>query len=386
VDSTILRYRCNICGQGNEVPQAEFHREKPSCSKCGSSVRLRALALLIAEELAGAPLALPDLPTLRGLEGIGMSDPDPLAEALEPRFRYSNTFYHKAPLFDVLHPEPGRTYDFIISSEVLEHVPAPVDRAFRNLAASLNDDGVLLLTTPYSLADQSTEHFGNLRDFAVVELAGGWVLVNRREDGSVETFTDLVFHGGEGATLEMRVFTEAALRSLLQDAGFTHIRIAGGNHPQFGIYQSDPWSLPIAARKTPPPPRPLFEELAASYGATKVKLNNAERDLKVLKQEYERHATWAEEKVGQLEGDLKQRTAWGQKTEQEFEERTAWAMQLRDELEQTKQDLAAQETEVEKRTHWALALQAELDQERAERQRLESTRGARLSRKFRLFR
>lgn len=346
-------------------------------------MRLRALALLLAEELCGAPLALPDLPVLRGLEGIGMSDPDPLAHALEPKFRYANTFYHKAPRFDVLAPDPGaKPLDFILSSEVLEHVPAPVDRAFRNLASLLKPDGVLLLTTPYSLAESSTEHFETLRDFAVVELAGGWVLVNRRDDGSLETRQDLVFHGGEGSTLEMRVFTEADLRRLLSDAGFAHIRIAGGNHPQFGIYQSDPWSLPIAARKAPPPPRPLFEELAAFYGETRTKLNNAEKDLRILKEEYRTHVAWAEQKVGQLEEDLRQRTAWGRQIEQDFEDRTAWAVQLRDELTGVRAELAAQEAEVEKRTHWALGLERELEQERTAAERLNRSRWVRIGRKF----
>lgn len=350
-------------------------------------MRLRALGLLLAEELCGAPLALPDLPVLRGLEGIGMSDPDPLAHALEPKFRYANTFYHKAPLFDVLHPDPeAKPLDFILSSEVLEHVPAPVDRAFRNLASMLKPDGVLLLTTPYSLADATTEHFEGLHDFAVVELAGSWVLVNRKTDGTIETRQDLVFHGGEGSTLEMRVFTEKDLRKLLADAGFTHVRIAGGNHPQFGIYQSDPWSLPIAARKTAPAPRPLFEEFAAYYGENRTKLNNALKDLRILKEEYARHVVWADQKVGQLEEDLRQRTAWGTQLEKDFEERTAWAIQLRDDLTGVRDELAAQEAEVEKRTHWALDLQRELDQAQAAREGLERSRWVRLGRKFGLIR
>ena len=51
------------------------------------------------------------------------------------------------------------------------------------------------------------------------------------------------------APLEMRVFNEATLRSLLTAAGFQSIRIAGESCPQFGILPDNPWSLPIAARK-----------------------------------------------------------------------------------------------------------------------------------------
>jgi SAM-dependent methyltransferase len=283
---------------------------------CGSTVRLRALALLIAEELAGFPMPLPDLPVLRSVEGIGMSDPDFLAAALEPKLRYVNTFYHKPPFFDVLSPssaEEGR-YDFVVSSEVLEHVPDPVDRAFENLAKLLKPGGVLLLTTPYKPDGATVEHFPAIRNFAVVELDGRWVMVRRDAEGKIQICEELVFHGGDGSTLEMRVFSESGLKQLLLDAGFTDIRIAGGNCPEFGIHQSDCWSLPIAARKAPvrATERSTFLDLAGSYASTKVKLNNAERQLRILKQEYEHHVAWAEEKVGQLEEDLRQRKAWGE--------------------------------------------------------------------------
>lgn len=375
----VLRYRCNICGEPNEVPRQDFDREKPSCSKCGSSVRLRALALLIAEELAGAPLALPDLPVLKALEGIGMSDPDHLAAALDPKFRYVNTFYHKPPLFDILNPPPHSGYDFVISSEVLEHVPDPAAPAFRNLAGILKDDGVLLLTTPYSLADRHTEHFPQIQDFAVVELNGGWVLVHRKADGSIETRQDLVFHGGDGATLEMRVFTENELRRLLADAGFTHVRIAGENRPEFGIYQTDPWSLPIAARKKAPQPSPVYRELAGYYGETRQKLNNAQRDLAVLKEEYRHHVAWAEEKVRQLEDDLRQRAAWAQQVEADSEQQIA---QSRAELETVRRALDTQEAEVEARTHWALGLQKDLEEANAVQQRTDAAFWVRLGRRL----
>jgi SAM-dependent methyltransferase len=340
---------------------------------------------LIAEELAGFPMALPDLPVLRSVEGIGMSDPDFLAAALEPKLRYVNTFYHKPPFFDVLSPGAGELgrYDFIVSSEVLEHVPDPVGRAFGNLAALLKPGGVLLLTTPYKPEGETVEHFPNIRNFAVVELDGRWVMVRRDAEGKIQTHEDLVFHGGDGSTLEMRVFSESGLKQLLGDAGFTDIRIAGGNRPEFGIHQSDCWSLPIAARKTPAAAeRSTFLDLAGSYALTRTKLNNAERQLRILKQEYEHHVAWAEEKVGQLEEDLRQRKAWGEGIEREFEERTAWALQLREELDGVRGELSGQESEVEKRTHWALGLQSELDRVNAEQRRMESSRWFRLSRKL----
>jgi hypothetical protein len=242
---------------------------------------------------------------------------------------------------------------------------------------------VLLLTTPYRPGSETLEHFPSIRDFAVVELDGRWVMVHRDAEGRIHSHEDLVFHGGDGSTLEMRVFSEGGLKKLLEDAGFNDIRIAGGSHAEYGIYQSDCWSLPIAARKAPvSTPRETFLDLANSYASTRLKLNNAERQLRILKQEYAHHVAWAEEKVGQLEEDLKRRNAWGVGIERDFEERTAWALQLRGELEEVRNELASQESEVEKRTHWALGLQAELDRVHAERQRIESSRWFRFSQKL----
>jgi SAM-dependent methyltransferase len=388
-EAKLLAYQCNICGTANEIDGAQFDREKPSCVKCGSTVRLRALALLIAEELAGAPMALPDLPAIRSIEGIGMSDPDFLAAALEPKFRYVNTFYHKPPYFDVLAPDAAQAgrYDFVVSSEVLEHVPDPVSRAFHNLAHLLKPGGILLLTTPYSLADADTEHFPGIQRHAVVELDGRWVLVYRDAEGCTRIREDLAFHGGDGSTLEMRVFSETGLKALLTDAGFADIRIAGSDRPEFGIYQTDPWSLPIAARKCAPGAveRPVFAELALDYAAIRVKLRNAERQLRILKEEYAHHVSWADEKVRQLEDDLKRRNAWGEGLEKDFEERTAWAVQLRDDLEAAKSELATHESELENRTHWALGLQAEIDRRDAKQRGLEVSRWYRWSKKLGLI-
>jgi len=56
-----------------------------------------------------------------------MSDTPDLAARLAAKFDYTNTFYHQAPVFDVTQPDERdrERYDFILSSEVLEHVRLP---------------------------------------------------------------------------------------------------------------------------------------------------------------------------------------------------------------------------------------------------------------------
>ena len=75
------------------------------------------------------------------------------------------------------------------------------------------------------------------------------VLVNRRSDGTYEVFDNLVFHGGKGATLELRVFSESDLRQHLATAGFTDVHIGIQGSPQFGVSLDNPCSLPIAASR-----------------------------------------------------------------------------------------------------------------------------------------
>ena len=70
------------------------------------------------------------------------------------------------------------------------------------------------------------EHFPDLYDYSIAQLKNDWVLVNRTRDGRLETFDKLVFHGGPGSTLEMRVFSERTLKQMLVD----QICQASGGH------------------------------------------------------------------------------------------------------------------------------------------------------------
>jgi hypothetical protein len=91
---------------------------------------LQALSL----ELFGVNLALPDFPFVKSLHGLGTSDDSSYAFHLTEKLDYRNTFYDREPRFDIANPpadEFGK-YDFLISSEVFEHVPPPVEAAFCN--------------------------------------------------------------------------------------------------------------------------------------------------------------------------------------------------------------------------------------------------------------
>lgn len=322
-------FTCNICGSSCKRPPGPLGREVASCSTCGSTVRLRSLIALLSQEIFGVTLAIPDFPLVKGIRGFGMSDAPEMAQRLAEKFEYTNTFYHQDPRLDIADPSPehmrehaGR-YDFILSSEVLEHVSPPVERAFVNANRMLKPDGLLLLTVPYRIDGSTTEHFPDLHEYSLASPGGRVVLVNRRRDGSIEVFENLVFHGGAGSTLEMRVFTEASLKEILAKAGFSSSRIASEDIPEFGVLHAETWSLPMAGRKGNF--RPPAAAIAAAYGYVARNSASLARQL---------------------------------------EERTQWALALQQEKETAKSDfqhMAAEAEEAGKALAQARAARAKLD-------------------------
>jgi len=248
--SAVVRFRCNICGAHCEIAGDMIDRERRSCQACGSTVRWRAVIHVLSKELFGASIALPDFPQASTVLGIGMTDWSGYADPLSTKFRYTNTFYHKEPNLDItrLPSEFEEKFDFVISSDVFEHVPPPVSIAFQNLRRLLKPTGVVVFTVPWGRGDKTVEHFPDLYDYEIVQTNGRHVLKNTTRDGRTQIFEDLTFHGGPGATLEMRRFTDEALLQEFRQAGFSSVQIHHEPCPNFGIYWKGNWSLPLSAR------------------------------------------------------------------------------------------------------------------------------------------
>lgn len=240
-------FTCNICGAYNEIEQ--FASERATCA-CGSNVRLRALIHLLSIELFGRSLPLHRFPKMKAIRGLGMSDKDCYNGLLAEKFDYTNTFYDREPRLDFTepHPELAGQYDFILSADVLEHVAPPVERALQETRRMLKPHGFLGITVYCNPQDQLREHFPDLHQFRIVPLGEGSVLINRRADGTLEIRDDLVFHGGFGATLEMREYGAAALRVQLLDAGFLAVDFLTENLPECGVIFDHDTSQPLIAR------------------------------------------------------------------------------------------------------------------------------------------
>jgi SAM-dependent methyltransferase len=342
----MVSFICNICGRENTVET--LTHEASSCAGCDSNVRLRALVYLLSIELFGQGLLLPEFPCLRAIRGLGLSDQLSYATILAGKFDYTNTFYDREPRIDITEPHPDRhgTYDFILSSDVFEHIGVPVERAFEEVYKLLKPHGVLCLTVPFSLKDQTVEHFPDLHEYAIVSLSGAPVLINRTKDGTLQVRDDLVFHGGAGATLEMRLFSRRDLERKLSAAGFETIVFQTEAVPRFGIAYEGAWSLPLVAHKG----EFVFDRQAAGQLVREFCARTAE--LTELRKQHE-----------DVVSRLRIRGEQVDRQDAELAERAAWALKVQHELDEAGRNLEQKQAEFDQRTQWALQMKAELESE-----------------------
>jgi len=254
-----MDFVCNVCEtRVIDCPIEKIDREIPSCVKCGSTVRMRSIVHLLSSALYGRSIPLPQFPLDRSIIGLGLSDWPGYANVLAQKFSYTNTYFHQPPLLDIVTPDLDRaaTCDFVISTEVFEHVLPPVARAFTGVFTLLKPGGHLLLTVPFTNNPETVEHFPELHDYRIIQFDENYVLVNRTRDDRYVIHENLIFHGGPGTTLEMRVFCRADLERHLAAAGFTEIQIFAEDKAEWGILHKHPWSLPILARKPNEAERP----------------------------------------------------------------------------------------------------------------------------------
>jgi hypothetical protein len=246
----MVSFTCNLCGAACEVE--DFATEPASCS-CGSNVRIRGLIHLVSMELFGCSMVLADFPQLKALRVLGMSDQECYARLLQEKFNYTNTYYDREPRLDFTesHPSLYGAFDFILSADVIEHITPPITHALHEMCLLLKPHGFLGLTIFCTPQGEIHEHFPELHEYRVVPLGQSMVLINRRRDGALEIRDDLVFHGGSGATLEMREFGIPALQSELSASGFRECEFLTNNIPEIGIMFDHDVSQPLIARKDP---------------------------------------------------------------------------------------------------------------------------------------
>lgn len=242
---------CNVCGVALARDPCRSPREMPTCDACGSTARFRSIVHALSLATFGRSLVLPDLPAVPGLSVLGLSVWEPIGDVLRGKFGFLDTHFEREPVLDITDPpaDLDGTIDVLISSEVFEHVVPPVSRAFAGAFRLLRPGGVLVLTVPFVDGVPYREHYPDLHRFDLSERDGRTELVNETREGAIQRFADPAFHGGGGATLEMRVFDRAAVLDGLAAAGFTEVVVHERPEPRFGVCWSEPGGFPLTARR-----------------------------------------------------------------------------------------------------------------------------------------
>lgn len=245
-------FTCNITG--NKFDLEEEEKTRDGGLKFGYNSRFRAICYLLSKMLFRKIYILEQMEENKEIKGIGMSDSD-WANICSKKFNYTNTFYHTEPRLDITnnyHVQQYNDLDFIISSDVFEHIdPFPgIQHAFNNMYKMLKDGGFIIFSVPYSYK-QHIEHFPSLYNYTIIKENDEYIIKNKTIDGKEETFTDLVFHGGPGNILEMRVFSCESIQQYLKNAGFKNIIFHSPNEDmhKYGIFWENICSLIITATK-----------------------------------------------------------------------------------------------------------------------------------------
>lgn len=238
-------WSCLMCGATHASnPEAPWDREGNHCARCRASTRCRAMAQAVLAALG--PLSGDPGSTEPRIAGI--SDNPVLSEWLSSIGSYTGYHFGAEPHLDLcaVPDHLVAAHEIVTCSDVLEHVVPPVSKAFHGLRQVLRPGGFAVLSVPCAI-EGGGEHFPELNEWHVEGDGDDRVLVNRRTDGSVEVHDDLVWHGGDGFTLEMRLFDREWFRRELVAAGFVDIVELRRNWPRLGVAWED-WSRVWMAR------------------------------------------------------------------------------------------------------------------------------------------
>ena len=207
-----------MCGSGLNVSNGDWHRELGRCHGCGLNARFRGVILALSEAIYG-DLASPLMKrgNRKDVCILGVSDHEVYASVLADKFRYLNTFLHQEPQLDICDSDACVRHtgnDIVISSDIVEHTklgPVPV---IRNLLSMLNPGGMLILTAPTFDMDESIEWYGALSNYKIEEQNGRFIVRWQNLRGQEFLDDEPIFHGGPGATVELRMLSHKQLLSV----------------------------------------------------------------------------------------------------------------------------------------------------------------------------
>lgn len=214
-------FLCAICGHISSYESVG--RESMPCDWCGATWRARAMVIALLQALGKPNVALTQISEDWSLRGIGISDDIKIASKLVSKFSYVNTYYHQAPKLNLCSVDEQwlESSQFVICSDVLEHVPAPAETALRGLHSILQPGGVAVISVPYKPEGVTDEFYPELDRYEVIDSNVVW----HDNSGTKHVDSSPEFHGGAGQTLAFRLWSLPGLLEALMNCGFSHVSV-----------------------------------------------------------------------------------------------------------------------------------------------------------------
>ena len=146
-----------------------------------------------------------------------------------------NTRLHRFPRLDLLNLSNATVgaFEFALCSDVLEHVQPPYRRGLEGLLTILKPGGFTVISVPVSGHAATIENYPNLARFTI--LASGYVEWTD-EMGMRHHESNPVFHGGDGLTLEFRIFSASEIMAALIEVGFESV-VELIPRPDLGVFE-----------------------------------------------------------------------------------------------------------------------------------------------------
>ncbi len=243
-----VTFTCNITGQVGSLDYSQFHREGGFTSTIPPNVRLRSIIYMLLDYFKCDSKVLSLMTPNKNIKGLGISD-DIYHHILADKFSYVNTFFDKDPKLDItnLSNFTSNYYDFIICTDVFEHICEPIEKAFTNLNRLLKIGGICIFSVPYHHGN-TVEHFPDTYKYELYLLdkqdtkneklldnEKNYVVCTYNNLGQKKMYNNLIFHGGIGNVLEMRLFGYNDILKYFKNAGFECIKNECNNILEYGI-------------------------------------------------------------------------------------------------------------------------------------------------------
>jgi len=179
------------------------------------------MVLGVLEALGCSDMTLGAVSKSPSLIGVGISDVPTIHRYLRKKFGYVNTHLHREPKLDLckVTDDYRGVAQFVICSDVLEHVPPPVEKAVSGLRSLVASGGVAVIIVPHVEEGMTEELYPGLVEYEVREGRVYW------QDANGRTHCDETpeFHGGSEPALAYRIWALSDLEEKLKRPGFRRV-------------------------------------------------------------------------------------------------------------------------------------------------------------------